>query len=284
MIFLPVPVSGQEAISFNRLVVELWPEYDEPSVLVIYRGILSSQVSLPIQITLTIPSAAGQPNAVAVRDPEGRLMSIQYERVVKGNWAEVTFTTTSQEIQLEYYDPRLERDDSTRSFVYEWPGEHFVNSAIFQVQRPRGASNLEISPSFAEIFQGSDGLTYFRSEETKLAVEQKRVIHLSYEKDSDMLSIGDQSVQPSTAIEPKLSTSLQDMNLIPWIIAGGGVILIAVAVGLYLRFGTQIKTEKNIAGEKRDGAVISDQQSYCPQCGNRTSESDRFCRVCGQRL
>ncbi len=285
VIFLPVSVSGQKAISFDRLVVELWPEYDEPSVLVIYRGILSSQVQFPVQITLTIPSAAGQPNAVAVRGPEGRLMSIQYERVVKGNWAEVTFTATSQEIQFEYYDPRLEKDDSTRSFVYEWPGEHAVNSAVFQIQRPRGASNLEISPSFGETFQGSDGLTYFRSEETKLAVGQKRVIHVSYNKDSDMLSIGAQPVQSSTAVEPKPSYSLQDMNLTPWVLAGGGVILIAVVVGLYLRFGTQIKQEKSIAGEKtEEGTVISNQQAYCPKCGSRTGESDLFCRVCGQKL
>jgi len=283
-ILFPVSVSAQEAVAFDRLVVELWPEYDDPGVLVIYRGVLSPQVSLPAQVTLTIPAAAGQPNAVAVRGAEGQLMSVQYDRVVKGDWADVTFTSTSQEIQFEYYDPRLEKSGDARSFVYEWPGMHPVQSAVFQVQQPRRASNLEITPAFGDSFQGSDGLTYFRSGEDQLAVGQERVIEISYEKEGDGLSIGDQPVQPSTEINPQISFSFQGRNLIPWILGGVGLILIAAAVGLYWRFGARKKQKADLSDDKASPPVFSDQQSYCPQCGSRTGESDRFCRVCGQRL
>lgn len=285
MFFVPLTVRAQEAVPFQKLVVELWPEYDDPGVLVIYRGILSPQVTLPAQVTLTMPAEAGQPNAVAVKGAEDQLMSVQFERVVKGDTAEVSFTSTSEEIQFEYYDPGLEKNGAQRAYIYRWPGNHPVNSAIFQVQKPRGSSNVEISPAFGESFQGSDGLTYFRSGESSLELGQEKTIHVEYSKTAEGLSIGDQPVQPSTAVEPRISLSFQGRNLIPWILGGVGLILIVVAVGLYWRFGTQIgKAHKSGVGQQSGKQVLSDQSSYCPQCGSRTSENDRFCRVCGQRL
>lgn len=285
IVFLPSPVQGQEMVHFERLVVELWPEYDDPGVLVIYRGFLSPDVSLPAEVTFNIPAAAGQPNAVAVRGAEDQLMSVQYERVVKGERANVSFTATSQEIQFEYYDPGLMVQDARRSYQYTWPANHPVDTAVFQVQRPRGAENLEITPPFGESFQGSDGLMYFRTTKSALEVGQEQVIQVAYEKDTDALSIGDQPVQPSTSIEPNISFSFQGRNLIPWVLGGLGVLLILGAGGLYWRFGTRMKKEPS---PEKEGAsrkpVYPDQGSYCPQCGSRTGESDRFCRVCGQRL
>lgn len=283
--FFPALVQSQEAVQFERLIVELWPEYDDPGVLVIYRGFLSSDVSLPAEVTFNIPAEAGQPNAVAVRGAEDQLMSVQFERVVKGDRADVSFTATSQEIQFEYYDSRLTIQGNRRFYQYTWPANHPVDAAVFQVQRPRGAENMEITPPFSESFQGSDGLMYFRTSEPELEMGQEHVIQVSYEKDTDALSIGDQPVQSSTSIEPQISFSFQGRNLIPWILGGLGILLILGAGGLYWRFGTQMRKEHI---PEREGSaskpVFPDQGSYCPQCGSRTGESDRFCRVCGQRL
>jgi len=281
----PAPVRGQETVQIERIVVELWPEYDHPGVLVIYRVFLSPEVSLPAEVTFNIPAEVGQPNAVAVRGTEDQMMSVQFERVVKGDRADVSFTATSQEIQFEYYDPGLMVQGSRRSYQYTWPANHPVDAAVFQVQRPRGADDLEITPPFGESFQGSDGLMYFRTAESEMEVGQEQVIQVSYEKDTDALSIGDQPVQSSTSIEPQISFSFQGRNLIPWILGGLGVLLILGAGGLYWRFGRQMTTEHS---PEREGAaskpVFPDQGSYCPQCGSKTGENDRFCRVCGQRL
>lgn len=287
LVFLlaPFAVQGQEAVAFERLVVDIWPEYDKPSVLIIYRGLLSSRVSLPAQVTFQIPADAGQPNAVAVRGADDQLLSVQYERVVKGDTAEISFTATSQEIQFEYYDPGLEKVDNQRSYVYQWPGHHAVQSIIFQVQQPRGSCTLEIWPAFGESYQGSEDLTYYRKSESKLEEGESRTIRIQYSKASDSPSVGDQPIQPGTPIEPQLSFSFRGWNLIPWLMGGLGLLLILGAIGLYWWFGEKRTPQVQLDRKRKtQEPVFSDQVSYCPQCGSRTGENDRFCRVCGQRL
>lgn len=285
MLTFPGAVQSQERAAFERLTIEIWPEYDEPSALVIYRGILSPDTSLPAQVTFQIPARAGQPNAVAVRGADEQLISVQYERVVRGDNAEINFTATSEEIQFEYYDPDLQRDGERRAFTYRWPGNHRVRSASFMVQKPRNATDLEISPPFGESFQGSNGLTYFRMSETSLPLDEEFTIRLEYRKASDTLSIGDQPVQPSMPIEPRLSFSFQGRNLVPWLLGGVGLLLILGAGILYWRFGVTLSSQEMFQQErKKPTPVFSDQESFCPQCGSRTGENDRFCRVCGQKL
>ena len=64
-IYIP-SAQAQEAPRFETLTIDLWPEYDRPSMLVIYKGELSPAVSLPAEVTLRMPVEAGAPAVVAV--------------------------------------------------------------------------------------------------------------------------------------------------------------------------------------------------------------------------
>ena len=63
----PLSTAAQEKISLSQLEIDLWPEFDQPSMLVIYKATLPSGVSLPVDLTFRIPLAAGSPSAVAVQ-------------------------------------------------------------------------------------------------------------------------------------------------------------------------------------------------------------------------
>src|ERR1700690_2042193 len=60
---LPFSAYAQSAISFSTLQVELRPEYDQPSMLLIYDFQLADGVSLPVDVTFRIPKDG---NLVAV--------------------------------------------------------------------------------------------------------------------------------------------------------------------------------------------------------------------------
>jgi hypothetical protein len=68
-------VLAQDDVSFSKLEIDLWPEYDRPEVLVIYRISLDPAASLPADLTLRIPVDA-QVNAVAARQADGGLFNI----------------------------------------------------------------------------------------------------------------------------------------------------------------------------------------------------------------
>ena len=114
---LKVIAQAQEEINLSTVKVDLWPEFDQPQMLVIYHVALAADTSLPAQVTLRIPDHVGEPNAVAVRQPNGGLFNVNYTRQVSGGWSLISFTATTAEMQIEYYDD-LEREGSTRFFAY----------------------------------------------------------------------------------------------------------------------------------------------------------------------
>ena len=147
--WLPLqPARGQE-IELASVEVDIWPEYDQPAALVIYRITLPAEVVLPVELVLRIPAAAGEPHAVAARQVDG-LNNIPYERQASGAWATISLSVPqpqTQYIQIEYYDPALVKDGAQRTFTYQWPGDYAVQAMLIQVQEPLEATDMRIAPS-----------------------------------------------------------------------------------------------------------------------------------------
>ena len=168
IILLPITVLAQDELKLSYLEVDLWPEYDSPEILVIYRITLPPTVSLPVDLTFRIPAAAGEPSAVAVKgisaDGDPGLFETPYEHQVDGEWGLVTMTATMPELQLEYYDPGLLKQGAARQYEYQWPGDYEVDSLLIQVQQPRDAFDMSISPASGNGVPGEDGLVYYNKQ------------------------------------------------------------------------------------------------------------------------
>ena len=54
-ILLPLSVHAQNATSLSSMLIEIWPEYDKPSVLVIYQMTFSSATAFPATVYRTHP-------------------------------------------------------------------------------------------------------------------------------------------------------------------------------------------------------------------------------------
>ena len=158
-------VHARQQVKINALAVDIWPEYDRPDTLYIYRILLSPDVSIPVNMTFRIPVAAGDPSAVAVAKPnangEKGLFSIPFKRKVSGEWSPVTLAATTPEIQLDYDDPGLRREGIRRRLEYQWPSDYAVDSLTIQVKQPLGARQMHISPTSAGSSVGADGLMHY---------------------------------------------------------------------------------------------------------------------------
>ena len=125
-LMIPAAALAQDDIRLSYLQVDLWPEYDRPEMLVIYRAQLAGDITLPVDVTFRIPAAVGAPNAVAVRQPDGNLLNAMYEQREEGVWSYLTVTATAPEIQLEYYDPQIEVNGADKQFEFAWLGDFDV--------------------------------------------------------------------------------------------------------------------------------------------------------------
>jgi hypothetical protein len=287
------PVRAQDAITLSALEVDLWPEYDRPSVLVIYRITLSSSVSLPVDLSLRIPAVSGDPHAVAVRQLDGGLFSVAYDRQIAGDWAEISFTATMPEVQIEYYDPRLTMQEATRQFEFTWPGDYAVDAMTIQIQQPLGASDLRTSPGLGSGIAGQDGLVYYNSQVGAMPVNQTFNITVNYNKSGSGLSAESLVVQPSAPVEGN-STDWrgQLMSFLPWGLAVLGIVLI-VGGGLWYWQSGKRQEERPQPRRRRRGSADAPEvraapsagsEVYCHQCGKRAGPGDRFCRACGTKL
>jgi len=262
-------------------------------MLVILRASLAADVSLPVEVTFRIPAAAGEPNAVAVRQPDGALLNAMFEQRAETQWSYVTVTATSPDIQLEYYDPQLEKRDDTRHFEFVWLGEYDVESMLVQVQQPLGSSQMSIEPDLGEFEAGSDGMQYYIMEIGAPSAGDEFSVQLDYKKSTDALSIESFQVQPSAPItegSPR-SSDVDLLSLLPWLLGGLGVLLVVGGIFWYWRSGQDGSEPKRTSRGRRAASVPQDlideeaaQGAYCHQCGKRAASGDRFCRTCGTRL
>lgn len=289
ILILALPASAQSGVIFERMSIEIWPEYDRQDVLVIYRITLADSTSLPAQVSLLLPRDAGAPYNIAMQDMDGMLYNLQYSTEVQNQYQKVTFTTPSAGLQIEYYDPSLSNDNQQRTFKYKWTAEYEINSLEISVQQPANASDMQIMPSFGAGVVKGDGLTYFTYDVGKVKAGTPLAVEFSYTKTDDQLSIGLQPVQ-ATPLGAGTPGKTNPGTLLPWILGGVGLVMLLGGFSwFWLAKNREVEAtvtrRRHRAAPERRAAVSSDETAvYCHQCGKRAGPGDLYCRTCGTRL
>ena len=291
ILLLPFSAAAQDPLTLSSLQVQIWPEYDQPSALVIYNLSLPPGSAFPVSLSLRIPVSAGEPNAVAVRQPDGSLYTIDYTRLVSGGWATISFTTPASEVQLEYYDPGLQKEGASRHYEYTWPGDYAVTQFTISVQQPVGATDMRILPSLGAGAKGEDGLTYYTQDIGAIPLGQTFDITIEYQKPSDTLSVQTQPVEPSAPIPQSSTPDLNVSTWLPWILGLLGAGLIIGGIAWYWHTGQQrpapaARRRRSHPGPPEAEAYQGTAEAavYCSQCGKRASPGDQFCRFCGSPI
>lgn len=291
----------------ETLEIDLWPEYDQPTMLVIYHLFLTADNPLPATLTLRMPAAAGEPNSVATREQDGQLYDVTYKTDTQDAWNLVTFTTTSREIQFEYYDPALVKDGAKRSYTYEWQGDIAVKALNMQVQQPVGASQMTITPSLGSGIPGEGELVYYNARVGEVKAGTRFKLDLAYQKETDALSESSLAVQPSAPISPE-TPGRSSNNTLAIILGLAGLVLLVGGGVWYWQSGRMslrpegsrpaeaarrrhgaarvdaARSETSKAAAARGAAEGDGEAIYCHQCGTRANPGDQFCRTCGTRL
>ena len=280
-------VSAQQQVAFESLQIDLWPEYDQPGVLVVYRFRLSPQVQLPVDLAIQIPAIAGTPNAVAEKRDGGVLLNVQYSVILQGEWNYLYFKAEQPVVQIEYYDPSLKTDGEKRSYVYHWPGGYDIDQVTVFVQQPIGAKGMQIMPRLNDVTQGEKGITYYSDKLGSFKANETFERSIRYEKDSESLTIEFLEID-SPIVDENTTGRVSLVNIIPWGVGLLGVIVIVA--GVYWYWATEkkpIRISKHKVRQPKEAKVEikpPQQNIYCHQCGKRAEGGDKFCRTCGTKL
>lgn len=290
------PAQAQQAGgTLSDLQIAVWPEYDQPAVLVIYDGTLDAGVSLPQQIRLPIPAEATV-HAVAYRSEEGQLLTLPWAVETTDQGPVVVFETEEPRFVVEYYADII-APPPQRSFDLPLALPAAASQVTLSLRQPTGASNIRIDPALASA--GLDSLGNPQYTGSLGAGEAGETIRLavSYDKASAAPSVV-VAATPSPEEEPAAAVQADSGTLPDWVPVAIGVGLGLVVAGgaIYLinrsrqasgdtRQARRRKARQAGRGreprEPRPASADTGQDQFCRQCGQKFTATDRFCRNCG---
>ena len=292
-IFLLIFISGsafsafQSEITLDSLKVELWPEYDREDMLVIYRFSLASDVALPADVEIHIPSRVGDVYQVAMKDLDGLLYKLDYSIDMEKDWMVVSFTTPTPDVQIEFYDPALTHNGDHRSYGFVWFGDYRVNQCSVQIKEPLNASNMVSIPDADPLIGFSDAQQIYEVRMGLIEQGSSFMLQLDYDKpDNILLSSQEEDVQPVSPIDDQIKGRTSFNEVLPWIFTMLGVIILFAAALLYMnsRNYPHHKINDGEAGTQTDYSDVEPKAVYCHRCGKRAIKGDYYCRICGEKL
>ena len=283
ILFMLMPVAigfAQNPVSYiDSLDIDIWPDYDRASVLVLLTGTLPGDTRFPALVTLSLPESA-QINAVARIDgKDGKMKDDIFSSTDPPGM--LTFSTPDLRFRVEYYLPYTV-NNKQRSFDYTWIAPITVNNLQLRVQRPTWASSLNTDPAPAKFARDSGGFDYHIFTAGAVPAGKPFSLHVDYKMSVAQLSAT--SLQQNTSIQTPTKPSTPDSNpSIYWalaaIVAGGLIFIGAVIWQLAFR-----RSSPNIRKPTDSRAERQSQSKFCSNCGGPIDEGDRYCRGCGTEL
>ncbi|MDR7419013.1 MAG: zinc ribbon domain-containing protein [Armatimonadota bacterium] len=283
----PMALSAAAAVSIPVLNVDIWPEHDDPRVLVIYRGELSSDAPLPYTLSFEIP-ASGQVNAAAYRATDGSLISAQYEYRQDGSRLWVTFTIPERGFQFEYYADLIARRPQrafTVGVVFPLP----VGVMRVSVEQPMRSSAFTVTPAAGGTTQTTLGFTHHLYTVTGWPAGRVWTVRATYRKADENPSIPRVVRPPQPAGGSPAPFGARATPLWVWAAIAAAALGVA-SIGAFLvlqrreRSGRAPAVAAAQGTSKRDRRPDASPPVHCTNCGHRARPGDRFCGRCGQPL
>ena len=274
-------------LHITRLQLSVWPEYDDPRVLVIMRGELAPGVPFPTQINLPVPPDAEIIGAGMISEL-GELL-LQPHRVVSGGTSptlEITLPSRRFFAEL-YYDP-FETSGDTKRFSYTFRAPYPIGQLDVDVQQPYTASDFAVEPpAMTQESEGRD-TTYHRFAYRDVAPGQETSFVVSYVKADEQPSVPKADKPQADGAEHK---GPQDRKVIYSAVLAG---VVAAYVLAYLLWVAYRRRRTGVTAAEPATLAISAPptptpaapatSNFCSQCGRALNTDYAFCPGCGHAI
>ncbi|CAB1060355.1 hypothetical protein D1BOALGB6SA_5121 [Olavius sp. associated proteobacterium Delta 1] len=284
IIFMAMPMAAgfaQNPVSvIDSLGIEIWPDYDKASVLVLLTGALPEDTRLPASVTLPFPEAA-RLNAVARIDRKDGNMKDDIFSSTDVTGA-LTFVTPDLSFRVEYYLPYTV-NKTQRTFDYTWLAAVTVNNFQLRVQRPTSASTFKTEPAIANVVRSGDGFDYHTFPTRAVPAGQSFSLQVDYKMANTQLS-AESLPSPNTNVQPPaLPATPGSGSGINWawvaVVIGGLIIIAALIWSMASR-----RPLPNIRKPADERVIKQSRSKFCRNCGEPIDEDDKFCSGCGSEL
>jgi hypothetical protein len=284
LLAVPLAMAQEPSSTLDSLYVAFWPDYDDPSVLVLMTGTLPADASLPAEVTIPIPPQA-EVNAVARIGEEG-MADTEYQ--VEDDM--LTLITPDPRFRVEYYAP-YEEDGDSHAFDFAWNADFDIQEFIAEIQQPANATSLTTQPAAAIVDTNpSDGLTYHALPSRALPAGTPFEMSIRYEMADPGLTAG-ASAQTAPGTAPSTETTTDTSSSNEWLLVMAGVAILGLVIAVTWLVATRNsgkgktgRSGKSSKPRKPSPKERSAKAKFCHSCGTQSEKGDIFCRNCGSEL
>ncbi|MEJ2208467.1 MAG: zinc ribbon domain-containing protein [Anaerolineae bacterium] len=267
------------------LQISLWPEFDRPDVLVIYRGQLDADTPLPAPLEFSIPASVDSLHALAYVDEEGQRLNMTSTSRVEGDARIFSFEVPAPSFQLEYYAPLPIDESGQRSYTFDFEAGYDIRDLNIEVLEPPTATNFQLDPPADSVVPDS-GLTYYVVDAGALDVGEARSWTFRYDKDNADLTLPALQQQQTPSAQPTAASEVGDNSSTALIFVFAFVVLVAVGATAFW-LGRRTGSEEDLppeapfpARKKRPGPGRSE-GVFCHKCGATLRPDSEYCHKCG---
>ena len=130
----------------------IWPEYDDPSVLVVYDGRFTDDSKFPTTTDFLIPKGAII-NDICSLSPGGQHFCQLYDVSEGDGYDTVHLSLPFSNFYLSFHLAPIDLETAERRIEYVIKANHPIGSMEVDIQQPLRSTNFAISPSGGETYQ-----------------------------------------------------------------------------------------------------------------------------------
>ena len=262
--------------TIDTLLINIWPDYDKASVLVLLTGTLPNDTRLPARVTIPLPETA-QLNAIARID--GKDGTMKDDIVSNPGPGTLTFITPDLRFRMEYYFPYTAKDKE-RSFDYFWQADISVDKLQIKVQKPTSAIALRTVPGTVDVAWDEDGFSYHTFPVKTAPAGQRISLSVFYtltavQLSAEHLPVPDTGAKTS-GVQPKSAAGAGFNWPVVAIAIGGIFTVLALAWLLAVRRPSSALPGSVPAPDGRQSRA-----KFCSHCGGSVEKKYRYCSQCG---
>jgi len=241
----PALAASDNPPAIKTMKVQVWPEYDDPRVMVTYQGEFKDGSVFPQPVKFPAPLGSEMAMVCALKPPDDEHLCQLYDTLTASDSLAVSYTLPIPTYYLEYYWDGI-KTQTDKSFSFNYVSPYAIDSLELEVQQPLRATNFKLTQPYASASSDALGMKYYRYVFNNVTPGQTISIDASYTKPDN---------KPSVAKKTSSGTGATAGSYQFNFIATGAAVLLAVAIGYFLLRRNRAAAPVRVAASRRAARI-----------------------------
>ena len=285
----PATSTVSAELRIARMRLSIWPEYDDPRVLILIRGEVTPASALPAKIKLPIPKGAELIGAGMVSD-QNTLLNHPHEIQPGDSQDTLEFTLPVPRFFVEWYHQPFVKTarPADKQFSYALTLPYAIDQLDVDIQKPYEATEFRTVPETTQqIRQNDQGGVFYQFSYQNVQPGQTTPFTITYVKTTDRPSV--QKKQPPTASRPPSPSFWANPTTLAFAMLAGVTAIYVSCVVVWRNFRPTLQDQvapvtANAVTPHVPSPAPMPAPNFCSQCGRKLEPSYGFCPECGQSL